>query len=249
MIKKESKEYQSRKRLPMPKYLFADRLKAEMKKKGYTQDKLADLMGVSKNTVYDWCQHYTFPSDMNLGQLCIIFAPCSADYFHGTIDAPNYDIKFVMEYTGLSQETVQYLHGLKAKPAEVKLPRFGPSDYTEEKEGTRVRHIGQLADTFEVNRVKILDKLLRNDDFTKILDELSKLDAATDEQRISELNEAFTAADKMLHESRSGQDIIQKINQRNNLISIGREHDTTAKLAKVNAAALFTNLVNSIWKE
>lgn len=116
MKKKERKTYSSRERLPesLPEYVFADRLKEQMKQKGITQAELAGMMNVSESTVKDWCQHYTFPSEMNLGELCRIFAPCSADYFHGTIEEPNYDVQFVMDYTGLSDTAVEYLHQLTA---------------------------------------------------------------------------------------------------------------------------------------
>lgn len=110
--RKDSISYSTRERLPedAPEYRFADRLKAQMKKKHITQKQLAEAMNVSIDTVRDWCQHYTFPSQLNLGMLCEIFAPCSADYFHGIIEEPSYDVKFVMEYTGLSKEAVVNLH-------------------------------------------------------------------------------------------------------------------------------------------
>ena len=115
MKKKEKTPYRSRQKLPetAPEYKFGTRLKKEMAKKGMTQAALARMMGVTEGTVADWCQHYTFPSDLNLGELCRIFAPCSIDYFHGNIDEPSYDVKFIMEYTGLSSDAVESLHKLK----------------------------------------------------------------------------------------------------------------------------------------
>lgn len=92
-----------------PEYKFADRLKEEMHKKRMTQEDLARQMDVSLDTVKNWCQHYTFPKDLQLGKLCEIFKPCSVDYFHGTIDAPNWDIQSVADFTGLSPEAVNVL--------------------------------------------------------------------------------------------------------------------------------------------
>lgn len=92
-----------------PEYKFADRLKEEMHKKRMTQEDLARQMDVSLDTVKNWCQHYTFPKDLQLGKLCEIFKPCSVDYFHGTIDAPNWDIQSVADFTGLSPEAVKTL--------------------------------------------------------------------------------------------------------------------------------------------
>ncbi len=113
--KKEKAEFSTRTRIPksQPEYKFGTRLKNEMKKKGMKAAQLADKMGVSIDTVNDWRQHYTFPNEMNLGELCRIFAPCSVDYFHGNIDEPSYDVKFIMEYTGLSADAVERLHKLK----------------------------------------------------------------------------------------------------------------------------------------
>lgn len=92
-----------------PEYKFADRLKEEMHKKGMTQEYLARQMDVSLDTVKNWCQHYTFPKELQMGRLCEIFKPCSVDYFHGTIDAPNWDLQSVADFTGLSPTAVNVL--------------------------------------------------------------------------------------------------------------------------------------------
>lgn len=115
MRKKESEEYSTTKKIPESEaeYKFGDRLREQMKRHGYTQQKLADEMNVTLYTVRSWCQHYAIPSLPRLAELCRIFAPCSLDYFLGNIEEPNYDIKFFSEYTGLTPEAVQKLHETK----------------------------------------------------------------------------------------------------------------------------------------
>ena len=102
-----------------PEYQFGTRLSKEMKKKGLSTSKLAEMMDVSESAVKDWRQHYTIPKQAHLDALCRIFAPCSNDYFLGTIDAPSHNVKFIMEYTGLSAAAVQYLHGLNEQERTV----------------------------------------------------------------------------------------------------------------------------------
>lgn len=95
-------------------HLFAERLQKQMKKHGnMTQKELAEKIGVSKDIVWDWVNGYKFPEYKNLSKLCDLFSPCSVDYFYGKIEEPNYDLKFISEYTGLSPERIQYLHNMK----------------------------------------------------------------------------------------------------------------------------------------
>ena len=117
-MKKEKRIFNSRTRIPedSPQYQFGSRLKERMKEKGITQDQLAEMLGVSSDTVKGWCQHYTFPEYTNLGKLCEIFRPYSIDYFYGIVDAPNYDMQFVSDFTGLTPEAV---YALKSKTHKV----------------------------------------------------------------------------------------------------------------------------------
>lgn len=115
MSKRENTKYSSRNAYKKtdPLYKFGTRLKAQMKKKGIRkQAVLAEMMDVSESSIKDWVQHYTFPGYDNLAKLCRIFAPCSADYFMGTIEEPNYDLQFIMNYTGLSSDAIERLHTL-----------------------------------------------------------------------------------------------------------------------------------------
>lgn len=134
MKRKEKATYSSRQKLSetSPEYKFGTRLKKEMKKKGMSQSDLAQMMNVSESAVKDWCQHYTFPNEMNLGELCRIFAPCSMDYFHGNIDEPNYDMQFVMKYTGLSETAVQFLHDLLPQQRKILSMPIERSHYKQE---------------------------------------------------------------------------------------------------------------------
>ena len=110
-MKKEEKTGYSGKRIPdsAPESKFAGRLKEQMEKKNMTQVELSHQMNVSVETVKKWCQGYTFPKGLNMGKLCEIFSPCSADYFHGTINAPNWDIQNISNTVGLSPAAISSL--------------------------------------------------------------------------------------------------------------------------------------------
>ena len=114
MEAKEKKEYCSRTYFSKTdrRYKFGDRLKAEMTKKGLRQKDLADLVGVKIDSVREWCQHQSFPQEKHFIKICEIFAPCKPEYFYGVVDAPSYDVKFIMDYTGLSADAIEYLHSL-----------------------------------------------------------------------------------------------------------------------------------------
>ena len=251
---KEKEKHSSRTKIPKtsPEYKFGTRLKEQMNKKGMKQKDLVDKMGVSESTVKDWYQHYKFPSEMNLAELCRIFAPCSMDYFHGNIDEPNYDVNFIVEYTGLSVEAVEQLHELKTKSATTVLPRFGPEEWTEEKDGEIIQHIGS-SDFIDVNLAGILDKLLRNDDFVKLLKQLSAMEASTDRERVVELNKTLNAAHKEMDNSGptnghyNVSDYMEKTNRYNDLLTVQREYHSTPRIAKLNASSLFTTIMNTLW--
>ena len=161
MKKKEKTENYVRTRYAAssPEYRFGTRLSTEMKKKGLSTSKLAELMNVSESAVKDWRQHYTIPKQAHLDELCRIFAPCSADYFLGTIDAPNYDVKYIMEYTGLSAAAVQYLHDLNAC-----------SSSPEVKEKSKRIYLEMFGTDMFSDFLDVLNRLLCNESgFTEVL--------------------------------------------------------------------------------
>ncbi len=172
MKRKEKAAYSSRQKLSetSPEYKFGTRLKKEMKKKGMSQSDLAQMMNVSESAVKDWCQHYTFPNEMNLGELCRIFAPCSMDYFHGNIDEPNYDIQFVMKYTGLSETAVQYLYDFAHIDGDI-----SPGERQRQKQLYR----DMFGMEIRLSYSDILDVLLSDDSgFTEVLLCIAEADAS-----------------------------------------------------------------------
>ena len=110
-MKKERIEHSTRKMIPKDslQYKFGGRLKERMKEKEITQEKLAEMVGVSLDTVRSWCQHRAFPEYLHLGKLCEIFKPYRVDYFYGIVDAPNYDMQFISDQVGLTPEAVYAL--------------------------------------------------------------------------------------------------------------------------------------------
>ena len=175
------------------------------------------------------------------------FYGVSIDYLCGDIPGTTHDISFIMEYTGLSADAVERLRELKTESATTVLPRFGPEDWTEEKDGMIIRHIGNHSDCIDVNLAGILDKLLRNDDFVKLLKQLSKMDASTDSERVTELTETLNTAHEEMRKTRGGSAFVEKLNRYNELVGIEREYYAAPRLAKLDASSLFTNIMNTLW--
>ena len=97
---------------------FAKGLKRARKKAGYrTQADLAAALDASGldmtiDTVMNWEQGKSCPSLENFMKLCDFFG-CSSDYLLYRIEEKNHDLKYICDYTGLSEEAVEALHWLK----------------------------------------------------------------------------------------------------------------------------------------
>ncbi len=63
---------------------FGDRLKASIKRAGYTYAKIAEELDVNKSAVTYWVQDKAYPTVDNLIKLCYILGE-SADYLLGVI--------------------------------------------------------------------------------------------------------------------------------------------------------------------
>jgi transcriptional regulator with XRE-family HTH domain len=104
-----------------PRYLFGERLKERMKEAHMSRqdliDAIFDLTGrhISMLTVNSWRQHRSIPGNDLLIAICSIFPPYSKDYFLGIIEAPNYDMEFIHEQTGLSSDAVDHLKKMSRK--------------------------------------------------------------------------------------------------------------------------------------
>ena len=76
-----------------------------------SQKKFADFLGVSKNTYCKWEQGVKYPSKKNLKNI-LEKTGADLDYFSKEIKEKNRDLKFICEYTGLSEKAVGVLHFL-----------------------------------------------------------------------------------------------------------------------------------------
>lgn len=98
---------------------FGKGLKRARKKAGYkTQQNLADALNeagvsVTKDTVENWEQGVSSPT-LNVFLLLCDFFHCSSDYLLDRIDEKNHDLKFICDYTGLSEESVELLRNIPA---------------------------------------------------------------------------------------------------------------------------------------
>lgn len=98
------------------KEIFAERLKLLRSEKGLSQEALAKDLGISKGSLgfYETCKN--IPSIEVLNDVSKYFK-VSLDYLLGRSDArtTEIDIKAMCDHTGLSEQTVEFLHNIKVK--------------------------------------------------------------------------------------------------------------------------------------
>lgn len=86
----------------------AEHLRVQRKKHGYTQPGISEILGCTVKTYRSWEKGKTIISSEFLVHLSDLFC-VSCDYLLGKIEEKNHDVKFVCEYTGLSEESVEAL--------------------------------------------------------------------------------------------------------------------------------------------
>ena len=103
----------------MKLYSFAKGFKRARKNAGYTQESFVQsfLDGerheiTTLGTVRNWEQGRAVPEIITIQQLCEFFG-CDMDYLFNRIECKNHNIDFIHEYTGLSEEAINTLAGLK----------------------------------------------------------------------------------------------------------------------------------------
>ncbi len=102
----------------MKLYSFAKGFKRARKESGYTQESFVKNFLdeqqhelTSLKTVQNWEQNLTIPEFRTIEKLCDFFN-CDIDYLFYRIDQKTHDIKYIHEYTGLSERAIEQLHGL-----------------------------------------------------------------------------------------------------------------------------------------
>lgn len=89
--------------------VFADRLTYEREiVYRYTQEKLSEMLGISRDTLSKWENGHRLPNIEQLQKICEIFN-CDADYILGNITERSHDIRKMRNKTGLSEITIQLL--------------------------------------------------------------------------------------------------------------------------------------------
>lgn len=88
--------------------VFQDKLRECRKEKGYTQEKLCELLNVSRDTLSKWENGSRSPDLNELLKMCDIFK-CDLDYLAGRIEQPTHALQDISDITGLSIESVYLL--------------------------------------------------------------------------------------------------------------------------------------------
>ncbi len=103
----------------METYSFAKGFKRARKNAGYTQESFVQSFLdrerheiTTLGTVRNWEQNRAVPEITTIQQLCEFF-DCDMDYLFNRIECKNHNVDFIHEYTGLSEEAINTLAGLK----------------------------------------------------------------------------------------------------------------------------------------
>lgn len=90
--------------------IISSRIKELRKLRKYTQQELADAIGVKRQAIGNWEKETqkTLPSVENLIDLCKVL-DCSLDYLLGSVDTPEIEpISKASHYSGISPEIIRY---------------------------------------------------------------------------------------------------------------------------------------------
>lgn len=88
--------------------VFQDKLVEIRTAKGYTQEKLTELLGISRDKLSKWENGVRFPDLNELLKICDIF-DCDLDYLVGRIEQPTHALQDISDITGLSTENIKQL--------------------------------------------------------------------------------------------------------------------------------------------
>lgn len=81
----------------------------------FTQEKLAEALGISVESIRDWEQGRRPPNGENLFRLCELY-DCDMDYLTGRIECSTHDIQFIHDQTGLSESAIRKLQDQQQLP-------------------------------------------------------------------------------------------------------------------------------------
>lgn len=88
--------------------LFQDNLVKIRTENNYTQEKLAELLSISRDKLSKWENGVRVPDLNELLKICDIF-DCDLDYLVGRIEQPTHSLQDISDVTGLSMENIKLL--------------------------------------------------------------------------------------------------------------------------------------------
>lgn len=135
--------------------IFRERLFKAMDDKGFTQERLAEAIGRSNQSVGDWARG-TDDKTPSLRDCLLI---CEAlgvglDFLLGYTDEPNNKVAYIHEHTGLTKENVKKL-------IEYNKSAIKPIDYSKESK------------PISINKLKAINAILSNEHGLQILEDMA----------------------------------------------------------------------------
>lgn len=97
---------------------FGDKLKKLRNIRGLTQEKFADEMNISLDTVKNWEQGYNYPSIDTLVDIAE-YLKCDFDYLIGQQATPNKEYTHISDMIGISEEAAALLVKSKAQGSPI----------------------------------------------------------------------------------------------------------------------------------
>lgn len=138
---------------------IAERLRNEAETQGITQEQLADMLGLSRQTVNAWFNdRRAIPFD-HLLSICDIFG-CDIDHLLGVMEEKTHVIEHISDYTGLSEKAIDTLVDWKSvvgTEASFRLDSDGsPVEETLNFEKSIALHVLNLLFNFDLRNLLIL---------------------------------------------------------------------------------------------
>lgn len=92
--------------------ILRKKLKEQIEKIGYTQEKVAGKIGVSPSSISKYLSGKGFPDQITLEALAKLFG-VTPNYLIGQSECPTYTFEDITEKTGLSQKAIEKLYQLQ----------------------------------------------------------------------------------------------------------------------------------------
>lgn len=139
------------------------------KRRTTTQEKFAEAVGVSVDTVRNWEQGRVLPEMEKLFKIAEVL-DCDLDYLTGRLREPTHDIQFIHEQTGLSEKAIKKLQQLKPDWEQLQRSMIESTlDIPENKINDSVRRQSDYHDSIAGDFPEVLSLLIEDTDFEYLL--------------------------------------------------------------------------------